>query len=89
LADRLGPDDGAPQVLALSAGQLRSGVTIVTDVLDSEGRLLAGRGYVVTESFIARIRHLKGTATVCEPIYVMSELGGSDLPTPSNEVFVS
>jgi CheY-like chemotaxis protein len=89
LSDKLGPDDGAPQVLALSAGQLRSGLTIVTDVLDSEGRLLAGRGYVVTESFIARVSHLKGMATVCEPIYVMSELNGADLPTPGNEVFVS
>jgi CheY-like chemotaxis protein len=88
LADKLGPDDEAPQVLALSASQLRPGLTIVTDVLDSEGRLLAGRGYVVTESFIARVGHLKGTTTVREPIYVMAHVDESDLPTPGNEAFI-
>jgi hypothetical protein len=66
------PGDGGPGVVALLAGELRAGMTIVYDVTDSAGRLLVGHGYEVTESLMERIRNWKAGTVIREPIYVCS-----------------
>ena len=65
-----GPEDSDPDVIQLLARELKAGMTVVRDVTDSAGRLLVGRGYQVNESLIERIRNLRATTVISEPIYV-------------------
>jgi response regulator RpfG family c-di-GMP phosphodiesterase len=63
---------------AIGADSLYPGLTIAKDVLDGEGRLIIGRGYLVTESLIDRLSNWQGPA-IAEPIFVYAN--GSDAPT--------
>ena len=65
-----GLEDSDPDVIQLLARELKAGMTVVRDVTDSAGRLLVGRGYQVNESLIERIRNLRATTVISEPIYV-------------------
>jgi hypothetical protein len=70
------PGDEGSGIVALMAKELRPGMTIVYDVVDSSGRLLVGHGYEVTESLIERIRNWKAGAVIREPIYVRAKNPG-------------
>jgi CheY-like chemotaxis protein len=70
LTSTVEPERGEVEVLQLLPHELKAGMTVVRDVTDSAGRLLVGRGYLVTESLIERIRNWKATTVISEPIYV-------------------
>jgi CheY-like chemotaxis protein len=76
LMETVEPGDEGSGIVALMAKELRPGMTIVYDVVDSSGRLLVGHGYEVTESLIERIRNWKAGAVIREPIYVRAKNPG-------------
>jgi CheY-like chemotaxis protein len=78
-----------PDMTPLLADELRSGMTIVRDVTDTNGRLLVGRGYQVTESLIVRIRHWKAATVISEPIYVGSVVGPGPATPAAGVVYVN
>jgi response regulator RpfG family c-di-GMP phosphodiesterase len=59
-----------PALLAVVPEGLRPGMVIARDVFDEAGRLLVGRGYVVTNNLIERIANWRHTSGVAEPIYI-------------------
>jgi CheY-like chemotaxis protein len=81
LVEKLEAEGDESEAVPLMAHELRPGMTIVSDVTDGAGRLLVGRGYQVTESLIARIRHWKAATVISEPIYVSSGGGRSAIPS--------
>jgi response regulator RpfG family c-di-GMP phosphodiesterase len=72
LEARTKPVYDEPGVRAITAQQLRPGMTIARDVTDRAGRMLVGRGYEVTESLIQRIRNWGTGAEIEEPILVVA-----------------
>jgi hypothetical protein len=76
-----GPENGDADVLQLLVSELEAGMTLVRDVTDSVGRLLVGRGYQVSESLIERLRNVRATTIISEPIYVSS--GAPSTPVPA------
>ena len=74
-----GPEHGDLDVLQLLASELKAGMTLVRDVTHSAGRLLVGRGYQVSESLIERLRNLRATTVISEPIYVSSGVASTPL----------
>jgi CheY-like chemotaxis protein len=77
-----GTETADPDVLQLLSGELEAGMTLARDVTDTAGRLLVGRGYQVTDSFIERIHNWRATTVVNEPIYVLAGPSTSQ-PAPS------
>ncbi len=75
-----GPENGDVGALQLLASELKPGMTLVRDVTDPSGRLLVGRGYQVSESLIERLRNLRATTTISEPIYVSAVVTPAPLP---------
>jgi hypothetical protein len=57
LAALRGSESPAEEVVAVGVGDLRAGMVLAGDVRTVPGILLATRGFVVTESFMARCRN--------------------------------
>jgi response regulator RpfG family c-di-GMP phosphodiesterase len=73
LSATAGPASNGPGLSLLMANELCPGMTIMSDITDSSGRLLVGRGYRVTESLLERIRNWNSATFINEPIYVTIE----------------
>jgi len=58
------------RVMALTVRQLRAGMVLAEDLHTLGGQLLVRRGYIVTETFVERLRNLRAWA-LKEPIHVV------------------
>lgn len=65
-----GVGGGSIELLAVPLKQLRPGMVIARDITDPSGRLLVGRGYVVTPSMIERVRNWERSVGLRGEIFV-------------------
>lgn len=62
---------GAGKIHEIGVAELEIGVVVASDLLDRCGRLLVGRGQVVSEPLLERIRNYGSTVGIDEPLFVM------------------
>jgi len=63
-------DAAALEVRSVASSRLRPGMVIAEDVYTSAGQLLIGRGYTVSEGFLARIANIR-RGLIREPVQVI------------------